>query len=305
MEISTTGTPVLPVVADQPAQPITRMDTGLGTTYERWALNRYLKRLQTETRLQTVLEGPGDGMTGINGLNSLMLGLLGVRVSLVLPGSAALPTEGERARLTRETWKTHAPQAVLEIADLDEQGQLPYESESFDLAWNFNVMTRQANPETALAELVRVSRRYILIFVPNRLNYGFGLHRFHHRVAAEPWDHGRVDLMSPHPWTEMFRRQGLRVIETIWLDCPWWPDIVDPGQLIADFFPPLKSLARQARPENRFAWLPDALPYYQPDSFPDVHQRMNHLAYFENSRLVWLKQRFAHHVGVLAEKSRG
>lgn len=287
---------------DRQAQPITRADTGLGTTYERWALNRYLVRLHLQLGLRTVLEGPGDGMTGINGLNSLVLGLLGTRVSLVLPGSMVLPAERERASLARETWAHHASESVLEISDVDELDKLPFESDSFDLAWNFNVMTRQADPEAALAEMVRVSKRYALIFVPNRLNYGFGLHRLHHRVAAQPWDHGRVDLMSPRPWIDMFHRQGLKLLETVWLDCPWWPDIVDPGQLIADFFPPLRRLARRARPENRLTWQPAALPYYRPDSFPEVHQRMSSLAFFEDSRQVWLKQRFAHHVGILAEK---
>ena len=84
-----------------------------------------------------------------------------------------------------------------------------------------------------------------LIFVPNRLNYAFWLHRLHHWVAGEPWDHGRIDLMHADPWRDLFAKAGLQVKQTFHVDCPWWPDIVDAGQLIRDFFPFLKGLARR------------------------------------------------------------
>ena len=103
----------------------------------------------------------------------------------------------------------HAPDARLETVEEWDGKCLPFADGRFDLAWNFNVMTRQANPRAALEELVRVSRRYVLVFVPNRLNYSFGLHRLHHRVAGRPWDHGRIDLMHPEPWRRWFAEMGL------------------------------------------------------------------------------------------------
>ena len=245
--------------------------------------------------IRTLVEGPGDGMTGIAGINSLILGLQGVRVSLVLPDSAS-------AAFTQTVWAHHAPNACLEIVERWEGSRLPFGNGEFDLAWNFNVMTRQADPRSVLAELCRVSRTVVLICVPNRSHYAFGLHRLQHRVAKQPWDHGNVDLMQPEPWQRMFVELGLRVRKTIWLDCPWWPDIVDAEQLIVDFFPSLKRLARRARPENRYRWRAGELPYYRPDRYPEVFRRMARLAYFENSRPDWLKRHFAHHIGVLAEK---
>jgi hypothetical protein len=65
---------------------VVRADTGLGTAYERWALNRLLGRFHSRYQFHNLLEAPGDGMTGISGLNSLVLGLKGVEVSLLLPG---------------------------------------------------------------------------------------------------------------------------------------------------------------------------------------------------------------------------
>jgi SAM-dependent methyltransferase len=196
-----------------------------------------------------------------------------------------------------------APQNTPGRAAGGRDARLPLPDASVDLAWNFNVMARQSHPQEVLSEMARVSRKYVLVCVPNRHHYAFGLHRLHHRVARQPWDHGRVELMQPQPWLRMFAGLGLRVQEIFWLDCPWWPDIVDFGQLIADFIPPLRGFAGRVRPENRLRFPAQALPYYRPADYPEIHRQMSRLAFFENSRLTWLKQRFAHHVGILGYKT--
>ncbi len=291
MPLATVETPEAPVAET----PITRVDTGLGTTFERWAVNRLLARLVSELDVRTLVEGPDDGMCGISGLNSLVAGRQGVDVSLLLPSA-------ERAAFAKTVWAHHAPDAQLKIVEQWDGRRLPFEDGAFDLAWNFNIMTRAEDPQALLAELSRVSRKYVLIFVPNRFNYAFWLHLFHHWVAGEPWDHGRIDLMHAAPWEPLFAEAGLKVQQTFHVDCPWWPDIVDAGQLIRDFFPFLKGLARRASPANRYRWTPEELPYFDPEAHPEVHDRMNRLAFFENTRATWLKRRFAHHAGVLGVK---
>ncbi|MFZ6028837.1 MAG: class I SAM-dependent methyltransferase [Chloroflexota bacterium] len=273
---------------------ITHADTGLGTTFERWALNRALKQLQQTYGFERVLEGPGDGMTGIAGINSLILGLQGCEVTLALG-------DAERAAFARRVWQTHAPQAAFST---EETAGMPFPDQSFDLAWNFNILTRAADPQGLLAEMARVSRRYVFFCVPNAQNYAFWLHRLHHRVAKQAWDHGDVGLMRPAPWKALAGRMGLRVHEVLYLDCPWWPDIVDMGQLIADFFPLMKKAAQKAKPEQRMKWEAYALPYYQPERHPEVHRQMAKLAFFENSRAAWLKRLFGHHFGIFAERMK-
>ncbi len=275
--------------------PIKRADTGLGTTFERLALNRLLSRLLSELDVRSLVEGPGDGMWGIAGLNSLIAGLHGVRVSLLLPSPA-------RAAFAKTAWEHNAPDAHPEILDEWDGRHMPFDDGAFDLAWNFNVMPTAKDPQALLNELVRISRKYVLIFVPNHKNYGFRLHRLHHRVTGEPWDHGRIDLMQPAPWSDLFAKAGLKVQQTFLVDCPWWPDIHDAGQLLRDFFPFLKGLARHASPTNRCRWTPEELPYYKPELQPKVHRLMARLGFFENLRGGWLKRRFAHHVGVLGVK---
>src|SRR5690242_1979196 len=134
-----TAWPASPTLPPPPVTRVTEADTGLGTLFERWALNRFLTRLRSELDLRTAVEGPDDGMAGIAGLNSLPLGLEGVRVTLVLPHPG-------RAELAREVWGHHAPDAGLETVEEWDGQCLPFEDGRFDLAWNFNVMTRQRDP---------------------------------------------------------------------------------------------------------------------------------------------------------------
>jgi hypothetical protein len=277
------------------AGAVVKEDTGLGTTYERWSLNRVLQHIHKQTGLRSVFEGPGDGMTGISGINSLILGRDGAQVSLLLP-------QADRAAFAQEVWSMHAPAAALRVLTEWDGVTLPFEDDAFDLAWNFNVIQRARDPAAMLDELCRISRQWVLACVPNRCNYGFLLHRLHHRIAKEPWDHGRIDLMQPKVWRRWFAERGWRVREIIWLDCPWWPDIVDAGQMLADFFPFMRRWAHRARPARHFRWSAAALPYYEPDTYAEIHQRMNRLAGFENSRLGFVRRSFAHHVGVLAER---
>jgi SAM-dependent methyltransferase len=273
-------------------EPITPADTGLGTTYERWALNRVLLRLQQAYQIHSVLEGPGDGMTGIAGINSLVLGRQGLPVTLHL-------LDTSQAAYAKSVWHLHAPQASLEIVT---GSDVRFPDRSFDLVWNFNVLTRAPDPAALLAEMARVSRRYVFFCVLNAGNYSFWLHRLHHRVAGQPWDHGDVALMRPAQWRAALAEKNLRLREVFYLDCPWWPDIVDPAQLLVDFFPFLKRAPQQAKPENRMKWEPETLPYYDPERFPAVHRQMARLAFFEDSPLMWLKRLFGHHLAILVEK---
>ncbi len=267
-------------------------DTGLGTTYERWALNRALQRIQQTYHIQSVLEGPGDGMTGIAGINSIVLGRQGIHVTLYLINSS-------QAAYAERVWKIHAPQASFEIMT-DPNARFP--DQSYDLVWNFNILPRASDPSMLLAEMVRASRRYVFFCVPNAGNYSFWLHRLHHRVARQPWDHGDIRWMRPAPWLAMLPDKGLRLCEFLYLDCPWWPDIVNPAELLMDFFPFLKQAPQKAAPENRMKWEPEALPYYDPERYPEIHHKMQRLAFFENSPFRLLKRLFGHHFGILAEK---
>jgi SAM-dependent methyltransferase len=231
-------------------------------------------------------------MTGIAGINSLILAREGIRVALQLE-------EPAQAAYAAQVWQLHAPESAPTITyDAD----FSFPDESYDLVWNFNVLTRVPDPAVLLADMARISRRLVFFCVPNAGNYSFWLHRWHHKVAKEPWHHGDIAWMRPAPWLDLLSDSGLRLCEILYVDCPWWPDIVDLGQLIADFVPVLKRAARTARPENRFSWEPEGLPYFEPERYPGIHAKMARWAFFEKSPHPWVKRLFGHHIGFIAEK---
>lgn len=56
---------------------------------------------------------------------------------------------------------------------------LSFASQRFDLVWNSNRLLF-FNPRAVIVVMARVSRRYVLLIVPNRHNYGFPACRVHH-----------------------------------------------------------------------------------------------------------------------------
>lgn len=271
-------------------------DSGLGTTYERWALNSFLERVRLDCSVKTVLEGPGDGITGIAYLNSLGLARAGAHATLAV-------TEPRRAEYAQQVWQRYAPRSHQpQIRLVDPPGSLDTFDAQFDLVWNFNIANRHPRPFDLVRQMARASRKYVMVVVPNRRNYGFFLHRLQHRASQEAWDHGPIDLLAAAPYQKIFIELGLRVREVGWLDCPWWPDIVDFGAMLTSFLPFLHSAAERLKPENRLVWPADGLPYYEPHKYPQVHAHMRRLAVFEHCRYPAIKQRFAHHVAILAEK---
>ena len=150
-------------------------DRGLGTTFERWALNRFLLRITAEMQIESVLEGPDDGIAGIDGINSISFGRQGAKVTVLLKGE-------ERVAFSRLIWERYTPATEVQFLTEFDGTCLPFPDSSFDLVWNFNIMPREVDPYQVLAEMGRVARKAVLICVPNRYNYSFWLHRLHHQA---------------------------------------------------------------------------------------------------------------------------
>ena len=270
-------------------------DKGLGTTYERWALNRMLGRLWETYQFQSVFEGPGDGVAGISGINSLILAKNNIPVTIMLENE-------QKVSMAKKVWELYAPNSGAIFKSGQIGPGIPFSDSSFELVWNFNVINRNPKAEIIANEMCRISSKFVLICVPNRHNYSFGLQRLQYRVGKREWDRGEKNLLEAKPWVRLLQKNGLQIREIFYVHCPWWPDIINPDQFILDFFPFLKSLAQKAKPENRRHWPFDHLPYYDPEKNKDLFKEMENLAWFENTRMIWLQRLFAHHVCILAEK---
>jgi hypothetical protein len=275
--------------------PATQKDTGLGTTYERVAVARLLAGLADRYTISKVLEGPTDGITGISGLNSVPLARAGASVDLVLG-------DPDEVALAERAWEVLglSDRVAIRVADGDSLGVEP---RSHDLVWNFNSLPQVVSADALLDEMCEASSRFVMVFVSNTWNYGFPIHRLHHKVAREPWSHGDISVMNTRAVAGKLADRGFKVVERLLVDTPWWPDIDSPiEEVAATFLPFLKRFVSGSKRLERYTWTIDTLPYFDDERLarllPDIEK---HFA-IENTRVTPLKIFFAHHRGVLARR---
>ena len=277
---------------------VTDKDTGLGTTYERIAVARLLARLADRYTIGSVLEGPTDGITGISGINSIPLAQRGASVELVL-GSPSEVVLAERA------WETLGLKDKVSIraADGDSLGVSPG---SYDLVWNFNSLPTVASADALLDEMCEASREFVMVFVSNTWNYGFPIHRLHHKVAREPWSHGNISVMNIRMVSERLAQRGFKIVERLLVDIPWWPDIDSPiEEVAATFLPFLKRFVSGSKRLERYTWTIDTLPYFDEQRLARLLSDIEKHFAIENTGFKPLQIFFAHHRGVLARRTGG
>ncbi|MFH1690111.1 MAG: class I SAM-dependent methyltransferase [Candidatus Eisenbacteria bacterium] len=278
--------------------PATEKDTGLGTTYERVAVARLLARLAERHTIHKVLEGPTDGITGISGLNSIPLAQRGASVELVLG-------EPDEVALAERAWSALglSDRVIIRSADGDSLGVEP---RSFDLVWNFNSLPQVASADALLDEMCEASARFVMVFVSNTWNYGFPVHRLHHKAAGEAWSHGNISVMNTRVIARKLADRGFEVVERLLVDTPWWPDIDSPiEEVAATFLPFLKRFVSGSKRLERYTWTIDTLPYFDEARRTKLLSDIEKHFAIENTGFPPLKIFFAHHRGVLAQRLNG
>lgn len=252
-------------------------DSGYGTKYERYSMKNYLSLLVERYQIENVLEAYCDGITGIPGIAGTSLAMKGCLVTL---GNISREVLG----VTKKLWKRAGLLDHVEFVEAD-LCCLPFDDSTFDLVWNFAVIPHISDPRIEIKEMKRVSRRFVLIFCPNRWNYGFLIHRLHHKVTKTPWDHGHPMWMGEGTLEKIFEQHNLSVVEKGCIDVPPWPD------LDITILPETKIRIQKEVPD--FLW----------DDNSKVMIDMARYSIIEKSSLPrHLKLIFAHHVYILAEK---
>jgi len=188
-------------------------DEGLGTTYERFILHRYFERLVKSYPVQSVLEVPSFGMTGVSGINSLWWGYKGVPTTVV-------DTDEERVEKSKNVWKKLQYSADFRV--VDNIHQLPFDDKSFDLSWNFAALWFVQDMARFVAELSRVTRNVIFICVPNTAGLGFKLRSFFNKDEVSGFFPKQI---WPKSFDPEFEQAGWKLIDRGYLDIPPWPDI--------------------------------------------------------------------------------
>lgn len=195
------------------------LDEGIGTVYERVVIDDYLRRLQSERGISTVLEDPADGVTGVPGIMSLEFARNNGTVWLANPSQRML--DGARAVWEREGLLERAHFTKCDVDDT------PFDDESFDLVWNYCMFERFRDPAPLVAEMKRVSRRYVMLMTQNVFNFGTLFHKIYHAMEHQAWDHGHDRQMTMPAIRRAMLQQGLHIEHEGTVDVPPWLDTWD------------------------------------------------------------------------------
>jgi len=183
---------------------------GLGTTYERFILHNYFSWLKDGYNIQTVLEAPSFGMTGVSGINSLWWASRGMKVTVVDQSQTRLEE-------IQKVWKGAGLRAEF-IYQPATSAVLPFADGSFDMAWNFAALWHVKAGEEYLAELSRVARKALFVCVPNKQNVCWILRP--HNADEYELNHINSDWII-----SCVEPRGWRLVKTGFFDVPPWPDI--------------------------------------------------------------------------------
>jgi SAM-dependent methyltransferase len=195
-------------------------DEGMGTVYERIMINNYFRELMKKYNIESVFEGPSDGITGVRGVNSLIFAKNGKRVTYYTP------SELEFGK-SKEIWKKIGNGLKNVEIKKGEPLKFPFKDNSFDLVWNFCIAEHFSDPVALVKEMKRISKKYVLIMNQNRYNIGTYPHVLYHRFMKQEWDHGDLKWMSFSGLNKMINKNGLKVVEKGVIDVPIWPDTWD------------------------------------------------------------------------------
>jgi SAM-dependent methyltransferase len=270
---------------------LTDYNEGLGVVYERFILNDYLNWLVDEYDIRTVLEAPLYGMAGVSGINSVCLAQRGCDVTLV-------DCVEERLNGVTRIWRELELPARFELHQ--DFTQLPFEENSFDLAWEWAGLWYLPDAEALLRELVRVSRKLVFVAMPNSLQIGYLMRKYlidrdFFNTVDEQWvQMGRIK--------RVLRDVGVRFVDQGVLDVPPWPDTVMPAAEV------LRRLGIKSKKlETQFSgegWSWSTMAYYL-DQEPDLYDRVIKYAWLDRASIPWqLKLVWAHHRYVLGVVDR-
>ncbi|OQY45835.1 MAG: hypothetical protein B6242_09345 [Anaerolineaceae bacterium 4572_78] len=265
---------------------LTDYNEGLGVVYERFILNDYLLGVADKYNIQTVLEAPLYGMAGVSGINSYCLAKSGRNITLI-------DDNAERLKGVQQIWaELDTSVNVIYHADYV---NLPFDDNTFDLAWEWAGLWYLPDAKSLLQELARVSRKLVFIAMPNNWQVGYLLRKYvidqqFFQTIDERWVN--MSLIK-----NVLQSEGVTFVDEGVLDVPPWPDTVMPAAEV------LKRLGIRSKALNeRFTgegWQWSTMAYYLNEQ-PSLHEEVMKYAWLDHAPLPWqIKLVWAHHHYVL------
>lgn len=252
-------------------------DEGLGSSYERIILNMKLMEMIDWYNVQSILEAPAFGFTGVSGINSMGLAKNGKDITLI---------DNDLNRLKQIEYIWQEMNLPLETVYSSDFTKINLPDNSHDMSWNFSALWFTVDLSLFLAELVRITRKIILLCVPNRTGLGY----ISQKLFSPKDSFAGVMESNIHPsnFLRIMAELGWHLRDSGYLDCPPWPDIGMPKEeLLARFGLKFMLKKKKSAPLS-------ILNYYRGKDV-DFKNRMLKYYGFEKSLPVILKRFWAHH----------
>lgn len=189
-------------------------DEGLGSSYERIIIHNKILNICQKLGVSSLLEAPSFGFTGTSGINSLGFAKNDIDVSLV-------DDNPERIELIKKVWQQS--NAELNAQYVKNFEELPFEDNSFDISWNFSALWFVNDLHKFLAELARVSKKAVILAVPNRTGIGYLNQKYTGKNDLAKYL--TEDFIKEQNFIPIMKNLGFDLVEWNYFDCPPWPDI--------------------------------------------------------------------------------
>ena len=275
----------IPIIHDW-KKYFTNPDEGLGSSYERIVINNVIRSLVERYGVETILETPSFGFTGMSGINLMNEALAGRKITLE-------DNDRERLDLIADLW-TETGLSLNAVMNPDYR-KLEYVDRAFDMAFNFSALWFVSDLKEFLSELTRVTDKVIMLSVPNRSGIGF-------KLQMKDYDPGKYPELHPQfidtrSIEFIMGKLGWIKEQSGYFNCPPWPDI---GMSKEDFLAKTIGLKRDLTEQNKPARADSAkkaltiLDHYKGKE-PDFPQRMQKFYFLERLAPVWFKRVWAHH----------
>lgn len=190
------------------ADEIALINEGIGSAYEYYVKRRYITSLIRSYNLKLVLDAHHhSGITdSINASSTVQ--------TILLDGDY-----GKEPNNTTSSRKT----SHSDFSSIKGDSQaLPFCSNAFDLVLSSRDLNLD-NPVKRIREMARVSKRFVLIFAPNRLHIGDIFFRSYLRLFKPKLVEKHLQSTTINNLCILCRRAGLGIFDHGGIDMPFWP----------------------------------------------------------------------------------
>ncbi len=259
---------------------------GLGSSYERIILNDLLLLIMKNYHIGSVVEAPIFGFTGITGLNSIALYQYGCKVTLV-------DNDTERAELVSNILKEMKTEINTQY--VSDYAILPFTDESFDMSWNFSALWFVDDLEVYLTELCRITKKVVLICVPNQTGLGYKWQKANTDIPHDiVFNESNID---PARIKGIMHSLNWKYISGDYIDCPLWPDI---GMSKEKFLGKYLSSLKLSKKEFKNKKSVSIVDFYK-GTDPSFPARMRKYSFLERHAPMLFKKFWSHHIWLLFE----